>query len=67
MKKLGLVFEASRALEAHKSYEGALYFEMFEARAGMKLAKMDTEQTEIARRAFYKFGKELGRHQPIKD
>ncbi len=62
-----MVFEASRVLEAHRDYEGALDFEMFEARAGMKLAEMDTEQTEIAGTTFYKFGKRRDRHQPIKD
>lgn len=52
--------EASIVLEARKGYEGVRDFDLFVARAGIKLAEVDAEQAEIARMAFRKFGK--GRH-----
>jgi ribonuclease VapC len=47
-------------LEACKGYEGVRDFDLFVARAGIKLAEVDAEQGETARMAFRKFGK--GRH-----
>ncbi|GJL54703.1 MAG: hypothetical protein NPIRA02_18350 [Nitrospirales bacterium] len=52
--------EASMVLEARKGYEGVRDFDLFVAHAGITLAEVDAEQTEIARTAFRKFGK--GRH-----
>jgi len=52
--------EASIVLEARKGYEGVRDFDLFVARAGIKLAEVDAEQAETARMAFRKFGK--GRH-----
>jgi len=52
--------EASIVLEARKGYEGVRDFDLFVARAGIKLAEVDVEQAEIARTAFRQFGK--GRH-----
>ncbi len=52
--------EASIVLEARKGYEGVRDFDLFVARAEIKLAEVDAEQAEIARTAFRKFGK--GRH-----
>lgn len=52
--------EVSIVLEARKGYEGVRDFDLFVARARIKLADVDAEQTEIARTAFRKFGK--GRH-----
>ncbi len=52
--------EASIVLEARKGYEGVRDFDLFVARAEIKLAEVDAEQAEIARTAFRNFGK--GRH-----
>lgn len=52
--------EISLVLESSKGYEGVRDFDLFLARAGIKLADVDAEQAEIARTAFRKFGK--GRH-----
>jgi len=52
--------EASMVLEARKGYEGVRDFDLFIARAGIKLSEVDAEQAEIARTTFRKFGK--GRH-----
>ena len=52
--------EVSMVLEARKGYEGVRDFNLFIARAGIKLSEVDAEQAEIARTVFRKFGK--GRH-----
>jgi len=49
--------EISMVLEASKGFEGVRDFDLFIARAGIKLADVDTEQAEIARTVFRKFGK----------
>jgi ribonuclease VapC len=52
--------ETSIVIEARKGPQGAQYLDLFLATAGIELVTVDTEQAEIARQGFRRFGK--GRH-----
>ncbi len=52
--------EASIVIEARFGAEGIRDLDLFIERAGISLAAVDSEQAQVARRAFSRFGK--GRH-----
>ncbi len=58
---VAIFVETSLVIEARHGPEGLHDLDRFMARAGMELAAVDSEQGQIARGAFSRFGK--GRHR----
>ena len=53
--------ETSIVIEARHGHEGLRYLDRFKSRAAIELNSLDSEQGQIAREAFSRFGK--GRHR----